>query len=86
MTKLELLRETILGFKFENTEDCIFDKYMEQYINVPGKIVEVTENECLVKFEDGESWYYPTDLVIEQIEINAQSIDLNNLFKQIKES
>ena len=78
---------TVEGFKFTYEDHRAgFTRSMENYIGKPGVIdyVSTDGKGCLIKFEDGQTYTYPTKMVINQIE-PASPIDLDDLFDQIKQ-
>lgn len=67
--KEELTGRKVEGFKFEEPFDYVYE--MDEYIGAPGEIIaheifagyEYYE----VEFNDGESWYYPAELIEEYL-------------------
>ena len=78
MTKEDLkIGMEAIGFKFKGVA---FVDSMNKYIDSVGKIVEISKTNVRVKFEDGHSWWYPIDQLLEQ----SNPIDLCQLFNEIQ--
>jgi hypothetical protein len=82
--------KTVFGFEFENTHPAGYGCEMDRYVGVDGLIFDYRDdlNSFDVSFEDGESWLYPMDECIRQIEENNKSeedlyVDIYMLLKSI---
>jgi hypothetical protein len=62
----------IKGFKFENTNDCLYNPKMNSYIGEVGVIRSRFENMFIVEYET-DFWGYPIDLVIAQLKIQGDT-------------
>lgn len=87
MKRNDMIGLPVKGFKFTYEDHKAgFTRPMEEYVGKPGVInyVSIDGKGCLIKFEDGQIYTYPTKMVMDQLE-PAPSIDLNELFNKIKE-
>lgn len=89
--KAELIGEKVKGFKFRNTNYLSYEpESMDDYIGKIGTIREIEKETsrsyvCLVEFEDDkERYWYPMTHISKHL-VATEPIDLNDLFKQIKQ-
>src|SRR5690606_6762972 len=77
----------VKGFKFDKTRDGFYyTDLVSPYDGKIGVIVSlVMEDSVRVRFEDGESWIYPIELVHDHLVNEDSSVDTNN-FKKITDS
>lgn len=58
-----LIGKKVIGFKFEDNYNIFFDERMNNYIGQVGEIDAVYDSNVDVRFEDGQIWVYPLDLI-----------------------
>lgn len=87
----DLVGKTIKGFKFESNKynHIYYSPQMNKCVGKEGVILKYRDVAKLfdIEFKNGDLWSYPTHLVLEQYEkeqSEVETIDLNDLFKQIK--
>lgn len=58
-----LIGRKIRGFKFEDDYNIFFDERMNNYIGQVGEIDDIYYSNVDVRFEDGQIWVYPFELI-----------------------
>lgn len=73
----DYIGKEVIGFKFDSQHPCEYSTFMNDYIGVVGTIIKWNSgcNAFGVKFED-EVWYYPTDLVIKQLNQKEKVVEM----------
>jgi len=80
----ELIGLEVEGFRFNSVSKCSFAPPMEKYIGVKGVIKRVNSDVIGIQFPNKDSWSYPKELVLKQLELNKEETDLKELFNKIK--
>lgn len=88
METQDLIDKKVRGFRFENDVHRQFHYIpdMDKYIGAIGVIITVSERHknCRIKFEDGDAWYYPLELIdqhllgIENAQVNTNYDPVNS--------
>ena len=64
----------VVGISEFNDPNVLWDVDMEKYVGKKGTIISFDDSEgIIVEFPDGEYWYYPADLIIQQFESKHNS-------------
>lgn len=58
-----LIGKKVIGFKFEDDYNIFFDERMNNYIGQVGEIDDIYYSNVEVRFEDGQIWVYPFELI-----------------------
>jgi len=59
-----LIGKKIKGFKFKSSGFAVsYNSSMDYYIGQIGEITRVDTSSVCVKFDDGDTWWYPLSLV-----------------------
>ena len=68
MENQELIGKKIKGFEFNSKNSVSFASSMKDYVGEIGEIIDVDSVSVRVKFNNGDTWWYPLPLALGNIE------------------
>lgn len=76
----------VYGFKYKDVpgRHFVYAKSMDQFIGEVGTVVDSTRNVTSVKFDTGNRYSYPTEMIEDNLVEKEPEIDLKELLTQIK--